>query len=42
MQGYYFSRPLPAAETQQWLRENRLLPGRVIVVNADKPRKQRR
>ena len=42
MQGYYFSRPLPAAETQQWLRENRLLPGRVIAVPAEKPRKQRR
>jgi len=42
MQGYYFSRPLPAVDTQQWLRENRQLPGRVIVVTADKPRKQRR
>jgi diguanylate cyclase (GGDEF)-like protein/PAS domain S-box-containing protein len=42
MQGYYFSRPLPAAETVQWLRENRLLPGRVIVVPAEKRRKQRR
>jgi len=29
-------------DTQQWLRENRQLPGRVIVVTADKPRKQRR
>jgi EAL domain-containing protein (putative c-di-GMP-specific phosphodiesterase class I) len=42
MQGYYFSRPLPAVETLQWLRENRQLPGRVIVVPAEKPRKQRR
>jgi len=42
MQGYYFSRPLPAVETLQWLRENRQLPGRVIVVPAEKPRKLRR
>jgi diguanylate cyclase (GGDEF)-like protein/PAS domain S-box-containing protein len=42
MQGYYFSRPLPAADSLQWLRERRLLPSRVNAVPERKPRKQRR
>lgn len=42
MQGYYFSRPMPAAESLQWLRERRLLSNRVIAVPEGKPRKQRR
>ena len=39
MQGYYFSRPLPAADSLQWLRERRLLPSRVIAVPERKRRK---
>ena len=42
MQGYYFSRPMPAADSLQWLRERRLLSNRVIAVPEGKPRKQRR
>ena len=42
MQGYYFSRPLPAEESLRWLRENRLLRARVVAVRETKRRKQQR
>jgi diguanylate cyclase (GGDEF)-like protein/PAS domain S-box-containing protein len=42
MQGYFFSRPMPAADSLQWLREHRRLPSPVIVLPEGKPRKQRR
>lgn len=42
MQGFYFSRPLPAEESLRWLRENRMLPGLVINVPMRKPGRQRR
>lgn len=42
MQGYYFSRPLPAEESLQWLRENRTLPGRLVAMPERKRRKLQR
>jgi len=42
MQGYYFSRPLPAEESLRWLRENRLLRGGVVAVPERKRGKQQR
>ena len=42
MQGYYFSRPMPAADSLQWLREHRLLRSPVIALPKGKPRKQQR
>lgn len=42
MQGHYFSPPLPAEDSVQWLRENRQLPARVVAVAERKRRKQQR
>jgi diguanylate cyclase (GGDEF)-like protein/PAS domain S-box-containing protein len=42
MQGYYFSRPLPAEESLQWLRDIRLLRGSVVAATERTPAKQER
>jgi diguanylate cyclase (GGDEF)-like protein/PAS domain S-box-containing protein len=42
MQGYYFSRPLPAGESLRWLRQDRRLRGPVVAAPERKRRKQQR